>query len=863
MLRCLFLLLSLPALYAGPVAVYQNTVTDTGFVDIFTTNSLLTGGDLIQFAPNSPQYLVVASTGFGNLSHSVGGTVDVTLDLWSSVGGLPGANLYSGTLTSVNAAANSFVIADFNPNIAVPNDIIWTLSFSNPSNPLMEFGLPAFDPPSVGSSDNTFVIWSTAPGVFTQASFPDSANYYFETQATPEPATFVLFGVTLLLLGWRLGHRAAPALAVVIVAAGGAQAQPTVSQLAMARANTGSYILNDVVTFRATNGCISCHKAQGLFFLGQAVKAGATQLAVPAYENLMSQILARQGGDGRFVYESPGVYEETLTWNYLIALGSFVEAMPNSSLRPAVLTSMKRAIDWMITRRRLYVFNDPFLFSGVPLRYWADDGQGGQSLVDYPYSYNATPATAYMSYAIKVLLANHPTLTPGDVTGYNAVLTDAANTLEAIVVRNLGSEYLNVSPYMRALALFGMAQAGRNASNSPTAAGLQTAIQAMRQPNDFWMDFTNGPPTHSFTSGVVLYALSSSGITMRNTPTLIPSVNALLALQQPAGTWTGNYVTNFVTSSAGLVTLLKPPATISLTGLSHSYDGTAKTATAVTSPSGVANSITYSPNSSPTAAGDYTATATILDASYDAVPATGTLSIAKASLSATANSAGRFFGQANPPLTGTLLGNMPADNITASYTTNATAASAPGGYPITPVLADPLGRLGNYNVALNNGTLTVNPLYTVTTNVSPAGASNPFLLDVTGTKSITANFLSNTAEDVTALMGITVGGARLNRVTGVTTQQITITNNSNRTLEYVELVFAGLTASSVFAVSGPTGTTSCVGPAGSYYKQVGISMPPGSSAVGTYSFTQTGPGTLTYTPRVYVLGPLGPAGLKI
>jgi hypothetical protein len=74
--RSLFLSLFLPALFAGPVAIYQNNVTDTGFVDSFTTNSLLAGGDLVQFAPATPRYLVVASTGFWNLSSTVGGTVD-------------------------------------------------------------------------------------------------------------------------------------------------------------------------------------------------------------------------------------------------------------------------------------------------------------------------------------------------------------------------------------------------------------------------------------------------------------------------------------------------------------------------------------------------------------------------------------------------------------------------------------------------------------------------------------------------------------------------------------------------------------------------------------------------------------------
>jgi hypothetical protein len=680
-----------------------------------------------------------------------------------------------------------------------------------------------------------------------------------------------------------------------------AQAQPTPSQLATARSNAGGHVLNDVIAFRNTQGCISCHKTQGLFFVGQAIKGGATQLAGSGYDSIIGHILGRQGGDGRFVYESPNNFEETLTWNYLMALGSYVESSPSSNLRGPALASMKRALDWMLTRRRTYVFNDPLLFGGVTLRYWADDGVGGQSLVSYPYSYNDTPATSFMCYAMKVLLANHPSLTPTEISTYNAALSSAADTLEAIVVRSLPSEFLYGSTYMRALALFGMAQAGRTASNNTTAAGLSTTIMNSLGSNPFWLDYTSNPVTASYNTGMALFALSATGITMRTDSRLIPPVNNLLSQQAGGGNWPPvAYSVGFTTGTAGLVTLLKPPATITLSGLSHTYDGTAKSATAITSPSGLTNSITYSPSTPPLAAGSYTATGTIQDGNYDAIPATGTLSIAKASLSATANSASRFFGQANPPLTGTLLGNMPADNITASYNTTANPASAPGGYPITPVLADPLGRLGNYNVTLNNGTLTVNPLYTVTTNVSPAGAgtvspgiggyagptlftatpasacwkfgqwsgdasgtSNPFLLDVTGNKSITASFLSNTAEDVTAQMAITVGGARLNRVTGVTTQQITITNNTGRTLEYVELVFSGLTASSVFALSGPTGITNCVAPAGSYYKQVGISMPPGSSVAGTYSFTQTGPGALSYTPKVFVLGPLGPSGLKI
>src|SRR5205823_1722306 len=57
------------------------------------------------------------------------------------------------------------------------------------------------------------------------------------------------------------------------------------------------------------------------------------------------------------------------------------------------------------------------------------------------------------------------------------------------------------------------------------------------------------------------------------------------------------------------------------------------------------------------------------------------------------------------------------DDITASYSTIASADSPAADYPITIILNDPGDKLGNYTVVLNNGTLTISkaPL-TVTAN---------------------------------------------------------------------------------------------------------------------------------------------------
>jgi hypothetical protein len=75
----------------------------------------------------------------------------------------------------------------------------------------------------------------------------------------------------------------------------------------------------------------------------------------------------------------------------------------------------------------------------------------------------------------------------------------------------------------------------------------------------------------------------------------------------------------------------------------------------------------------------------------------------------TAIDAGRFYGDPNPAFTSTITGLNSGDNITVTYTTVANVSSAAGSYQIVPTLVDPDGKLGNYVVVLNSGTLTVTP----------------------------------------------------------------------------------------------------------------------------------------------------------
>jgi hypothetical protein len=109
-----------------------------------------------------------------------------------------------------------------------------------------------------------------------------------------------------------------------------------------------------------------------------------------------------------------------------------------------------------------------------------------------------------------------------------------------------------------------------------------------------------------------------------------------------------------------------------------------------------------------------------------------------ATLVVTPMNAGRFYGDANPEFTGTIAGLKAGDNITVAYTCVANSGSSVGDYVIVPTLVDPDNKLGNYNVVINNGTLTVTPapLSIVADDVTrAAGQPNPaFTGTITGVK---------------------------------------------------------------------------------------------------------------------------------
>src|SRR5207249_6425228 len=108
------------------------------------------------------------------------------------------------------------------------------------------------------------------------------------------------------------------------------------------------------------------------------------------------------------------------------------------------------------------------------------------------------------------------------------------------------------------------------------------------------------------------------------------------------------------------------------------------------------------------AVGTYSIVPSLVDpdhklSNYSVTSTDGTLAVTAAPVTVKANDAGRLYGAANPSFTGTLSGLQNGDNITATYASSATAASAVGTSLSLPTLVRSDHKLSNYSVTSTDG----------------------------------------------------------------------------------------------------------------------------------------------------------------
>ena len=266
-----------------------------------------------------------------------------------------------------------------------------------------------------------------------------------------------------------------------------------------------------------------------------------------------------------------------------------------------------------------------------------------------------------------------------------------------------------------------------------------------------------------------------------------------------------------------------------------------------------------------------------------------TIDVNRAPLTLRVDNQSKLYGAPLPTFTGTLTGVVNGDPITPQYSTTATVASVVGSYPITGQLADPNGRLRNYDITIVPATLTVvkAPLVVTADNASkqysdpmpqltasfrglvlgetPAVLGGTLLLQTTvtkdsgpGTYPITVGGLTSPNYDITFVSGtltVTPEDATVTFIAPLAVSASPVTGNATITLASLVRdvpdsgdgsgpnALGDIRKATLTFINRATGQTLCTAPIGL------VTASDTSTGVATCSFTATA-GTYTIESRV-------------
>ena len=232
---------------------------------------------------------------------------------------------------------------------------------------------------------------------------------------------------------------------------------------------------------------------------------------------------------------------------------------------------------------------------------------------------------------------------------------------------------------------------------APTNAGSYTVIGTISD-NNYQGSASGTLVIGKATATVTLGSLSQTYDGTAKTATATTSPNGLLVTftynaSSSAPTNAGSYAVigtisdnNYQGSASGTLVISKATATVTLGSLSQTYDGTAKTATATTSPNGLLVTFTYNASAiAPTNAGSYTVVGTISDNNYQG-SASGTLVIGKATATVTLGSLSQTYDGTAKTATAT---TSPSGLlVTFTYDGSTSAPVNAGSYTVVGTISD-------------------------------------------------------------------------------------------------------------------------------------------------------------------------------
>ncbi|MEI6861982.1 MAG: MBG domain-containing protein, partial [Verrucomicrobiota bacterium] len=201
-----------------------------------------------------------------------------------------------------------------------------------------------------------------------------------------------------------------------------------------------------------------------------------------------------------------------------------------------------------------------------------------------------------------------------------------------------------------------------------------------------------------------------------------------------------------------LMTIAPGAATVTLGGLTQTYNGALRPATVTTIPAGLAVTVTYADTTTiaPTNAGNYSVLAVVTDANRTG-SASGTLVISKAAATLTLSGLSQTFNGAPRPVTVTT--SPAALPVTVTYAgTTTIAPTVPGSYPVVATVSDPNAtgtKSGTLVIAKAPQTITFGALVTQTVG------NAPLTLSGMASSGLTVSFSSSNAA-VTTVSGSTL-----------------------------------------------------------------------------------------------------------
>lgn len=339
---------------------------------------------------------------------------------------------------------------------------------------------------------------------------------------------------------------------------------------------------------------------------------------------------------------------------------------------------------------------------------------------------------------------------------------------------------------------------------APTYSGSLTASGSVAQAFSFLPVFSGAPTSYSATGLPTGLNVNASTGQISGTPTTVGTFSVNIGAANGGGT-------NSATVS---IAIGKATAQVTFSNQSQTYDGTAKSVTATTTPSGLPVSITYNGSTTaPTNAGTYAVAGTISDTTYQGV-VTSTLTIAKKVVTVSADNKTRAVGEPNPTLTATFTGFVNGETrsvVTGTPTLSSTAAlnSLAGSYPIT--ISPGSLNAANYSFTFISGTLTVAAIApTITSQPASAnvniGQNATFKVVASGESSQTFQW----RKDGVPLAGETTATLRVSNVTTATAGAYTvaITNAVGTTISAPAVLTVN---APITLTSQPTGQSAALG----------------------------------------------------